>query len=174
MHMNVSQLMSLTFAEAKHELRMFDSYQRTEAMVYVMWRATTPAEAVGVFLDWGNMCDAPWPWRSMIADILRGARAQISLADVLDLEARNFYDSLLDPVPVWRGCERGRERGLHWTTDRLVAEGFAKGKRCTNNQSTLVQAQIPKQHILAVFVDRNEHEIVLDPRRLRRLTNVGN
>jgi hypothetical protein len=75
--------------------------------------------------------------------------------------------------PVYRGCERGRERGLHWTTDRAVAEKFAGGRRCINPHPTLVQALIPKRHILAVFVNREENEIVVDPRRLRKLLIHG-
>jgi len=72
----LAALSSLPFAEARAELGMFGSYQRTEAMVHIMLRAPTPAEAVAVFLDWGCMCDAPWPWRSVIADILRRRRAR--------------------------------------------------------------------------------------------------
>jgi hypothetical protein len=162
--------MNLSFVEAKAQLQMLGSYQRTEAMVYVMLRAPTRADAVKVFLEWGNVCDAPWAWRSLIADILRRSCAQFAIADALDSEARHFYDALPRLIPVWRGCEQGRERGLHWTTDRSVAEGFASGRRCVNERPTLAQAHIPKQHVFAVFVDRQEYEIVLDPRRLRKLS----
>jgi hypothetical protein len=171
--MHLSRLATLPFIEANEELVMFGSYERTEALVHVMRRAPTPADAIAAFLDWGNMCDAPWRWRSQIADILRGCCAKISLPSVLASDSRQFYDSLPDLVPVYRGCEHGRERGLHWTTDKAVAEQFASGRRCVNPRPTLAQAQIPKQHVFAVFVDRDEHEIVLDPRRLRRLSIQG-
>jgi hypothetical protein len=168
--MDLRRLAALPFTEAKEELTMFGSYERTEALVHVMLRAPTPTDAIAVFLDWGNMCDAPWPWRSQIADILRQSCAEISLADALAPDARGFYDSLPDLISVYRGCERCRERGLHWTTDKAVAEQFAKGRRCVNKEPTLAQAQIPKRHVFAVFVDRQEHEIVLDPRHLKRLS----
>jgi hypothetical protein len=61
---------------------------------------------------------------------------------------------------------------MSWTTDRSVAEGFAKGKRCVNRAPTLVRAEIPKIHIFAVFCDRSEHEIVLDYKRLRKLQRL--
>jgi len=89
---------------------------------------------------------------------------------VLEADELAFYDALPETIAVWRGCEAGRERGLSWTIDRSVAEGFAIGKRCINRVPTLVRADIPKQHVFAVFSSRNEHEITLDPRRLRRLT----
>jgi hypothetical protein len=151
----------------------FDSYQRTEAMVEAMYQVSFEASAydwiVQLFLFAGNICDAPWAHRQALAGILRCAYTKVSLIDFLDPDARAFYDSLPALVPVWRGCQRGRERGISWTRDRIVAEGFAWGKRCFNVEPTLVHAVIPKQHIFAVFVCRNESEIALDFRRLRKL-----
>jgi hypothetical protein len=124
---------------------------------------------VQIFLEWGNMCDAPWPCRSAIASALREALAKVTLTELLEPAERTFYMGLPDLVPVWRGCKRGRERGLSWTTDRAIAEGFAVGKRCTNRYPTLACAEIPKQHIFGVFLARQESELALDPRRLRKL-----
>jgi hypothetical protein len=75
---------------------------------------------------------------------------QAALPDFLDPEARKFFDALPDTALVWRGCEKGRERG---------------GQRVGNMRPTLVQALIPKPHIFAVFLNRDESEIVLDPQR---------
>jgi hypothetical protein len=163
------KLDGLAFAEAAKQLRMFSSYERTAALVLVMARAPTPAESLRTFLDFGDLCDAPWWNRSYLADELRQACAQVDLADFLGPAERRFFDSLPSVVTVWRGCEQGRERGLSWTTDRATAEGFARGKRYINKNPTLVRAEIPKRHIFAVFVGRNESEIVVDPRRLRKL-----
>jgi hypothetical protein len=100
---------------------------------------------------------------------LREAIAQVALRDLLEPPERTFYEELPDLVPIWRGCERGRERGLSWTTQRDVAEGFAQGKRCVNANPTLVSAVIAKPHIFGVFLSRDESEIAVDPRRLRRI-----
>jgi hypothetical protein len=69
------------------------------------------------------------------------------LHNLTDPEERTFHEELPDLIVIWRGCERGRERGLHWTMKREVAEGFAQGKRCINASPTLVSAMIsrPKQ-----------------------------
>jgi hypothetical protein len=167
----LKRLLALPLDRASKELFTFDSYSRTEAMVYVVLSARREAaDQIKVFHEWGNMCDAPWSWRSIIADILRRACSKVSLAEVLPPEARGFFDALPDLVSVLRGCEQGRERGLHWTTSRATAEKFASGQRCINPRPTLVTAQIPKRYIFAVFDNRNEAEIVLDPRRLRRLS----
>jgi hypothetical protein len=85
------------------------------------------------------------------------------------LSERTWFESLDAEVPIYRGCEKGRERGLHWRLDQAVAAAFAKGKRCINRNPTLVSAYIPKEHVFAVFLSRQEQEIVADYRRLRRL-----
>jgi hypothetical protein len=86
-----AKLRGLSFAEAAKHLGDFDSYDRTGAMVCVMLRAPTPADQVRVFLDWGNACDAPWPYRGLIADLLRQACAEVSMPDLLEPADRQFY-----------------------------------------------------------------------------------
>jgi hypothetical protein len=160
------------FHEKVEFLPLCDSYERIYALVLVLPHAPTPTDVLKIFLDWWSYCDAPWPERSHLSEILRTACAKVAIADLLPPNERAFYDSLPDVVPVWRGCERGHERGMSWTTDRSVAERFAIGKRCVNHAPTLVRAEIPKEHILGVFCNRNEREIVLDFRRLRNLKEI--
>jgi hypothetical protein len=40
-----------------------------------------------------------------------------------------------------------------------------------NRYPTLARAEIPKQHIFGGFLGRQESELPLDPRRLRKLRN---
>ena len=155
------------FDEMSAFLWTFNSCNRTEAMALMMILSSAE-RSLRIFLNWGNMCDAPWAFRSTLADQLRSAIARVELCDFLEPEERAFYSELPSLIAIWRGCERGRERGLSWTTNRTVAEGFAQGKRCINANPTLVSAAIPKQHIFGVFLDRDEWEVTVDPRRLRR------
>jgi hypothetical protein len=159
------QLDGLTFSEAKERLQEFDAYaDRSVAMILLMLRAPNAAERLKLFLEFGNSCGVHWPNRLLLARLLRGTRDEVDLRDLLEQRARSFYDSLPEIVTVWRGCERGRERGLFWTTNRMTARRFAGN----NAQPTLVKARIPKHHILAVFVDNEEDEIVLYPKALPR------
>jgi hypothetical protein len=147
-------------------LLSFCSYKRTG----VLYRLMLDLPALGglqIFNEWYDGCDAPWPYRSCLAEVLRGAISMVPLAEVLKPDALAFYTALPDPVAMWRGCERGRERGLSWTIDQVIAEGFAKGRRCRNLNPTLVSAEIPKKHIFGVFL--RENEVAVDPRRLRKL-----
>ena len=85
-------------------------------------------------------------------------------------ENGKFFDALPDLVQVYRGCAAYRTRGISWTADRDVGMKFARGIRFDNEPDrVLVEAIIPKQAIFAVFTDRKESEIVLDPEHLRQL-----
>jgi hypothetical protein len=101
--------------------------------------------------------------------MLRSVRTQVDITEFLEPEARNWFNAAPAEITVYRGCQAGRERGLSWTFDQSIATGFAHGKRFPNRNPTLVTAVIPKQHVFAVILDRSEKEIVLDPRRLRRV-----
>ena len=83
---------------------------------------------------------------------------------------RQFFDTLPPLVQVFRGCSAPRVRGIAWSTERSVAEGFARGHRFIRVPEPVVaSAVIPKEHIFFVTDERNEKEIVLDPRRLRKV-----
>src|SRR5262245_50421149 len=124
-----AELHGLSFAEQAKRLALFDSYDRSLAMVFVLWSAPTPADRLRVFFRWGCICDAPWMYRWWIAEALRSACAEVNMPDLLEPANRQFYNALPDIVEVWRGCEEGRERGLHWSTDQAMAERFGQGMR---------------------------------------------
>jgi len=148
----------------------FNSYARTEALWQAMMFAhRTPELNLRWFLRFWSVCDRPWEWRGRIAELLREACAKVALLDVLEPEERAFFSALPPLVSVWRGCEGGRERGLSWTTDQQIATKFAFGQRCRNSAPTFVRAEIPKQHVFGVFLSRQESELVVDYRRLRKI-----
>jgi hypothetical protein len=85
-------------------------------------------------------------------------------------EQRKIYDALPDLVKVWRGTARSRVRSIAWSTRREAAEGFATGMRGGPFADPVIaQAFIPKEAIFWAD-DGSEAEIVLDPRRLRKLS----
>ena len=84
-----------------------------------------------------------------------------------------FFDQLPDQVEVFRGCSRPRVRGVSWTTDRDVAAGFAQGHRSILvPDPVIVSAVIPKGAVFIVGTDRQESEVILDPRQLRELRTI--
>jgi hypothetical protein len=155
--------------KAVDALMMCDSYARPRVLLQQMVREPDHRIRLELFLNFWNMCDAPWPYRSLFAEELRHILTRIPLKECLPGEEFDWFISLPPEIAVFRGCERGRERGLSWTTDLNVALGFAQGKRCRNSLPTLMTAVIPKEHVFGVFLDRGESEIAVDTRRLRRL-----
>jgi hypothetical protein len=60
--------------------------------------------------------------------------------------------------------------GIAWTIRRDIADGFARGHRNIRLPKPVVaSALIPKEHIFFVTDDREEKEIILNPRRLSKL-----
>jgi hypothetical protein len=155
--------------DADQRLGLCSSYERTCVLSMESAAETNPKTRVALFLDWYGTCDAPWDWRFNIAASLRDALRNVPLADMLPQAERAFRDSLPAEIELFRGCDLGRELGLSWTTDIEVARGFASGKRCTNGCPSLISAQISKPHVFGIFLDREESEVAVDPRRLRRL-----
>ncbi|MDP9471923.1 MAG: hypothetical protein M3Q71_14880, partial [Chloroflexota bacterium] len=80
------------------------------------------------------------------------------------------------PLTIYRGVsslwgERGERitrRGVSWTEDRERAVWFAR-RFSFNGPGTLLTAEVFPEHVLGIFHGRGEVEIVVDPKRLRRV-----
>jgi hypothetical protein len=123
-----------------------------------------------VWLDWWNVCDFLWPYRGIVLDMLRFRDGGTKAYPFQSPKDRALYDELPPTIEVFRGGKRPTIRGVSWTTDRRVAEGFATGKRARTPDPRLAVAQIDKAHVFFLSTERQEAEVVLNWRRLRRLT----
>jgi len=67
-------------------------------------------------------------------------------------------------VQIWRGQSGDRNWvGLSWTTDKDKAVWFARRFSRASEPSRLIAGMVRKEHILALFDDRNESEVVAFP-----------
>jgi hypothetical protein len=107
----------------------FDSHNRTLPLFKVMLSAVEQQRRLCIFLDNWDGCDATRSYWYWLAKILRGARAEADITEMLEREARAWFDAAPDDIAVYRGCEAGRERGLSWTFDQSIATQFAHGRR---------------------------------------------
>jgi hypothetical protein len=146
---------------------MCDSGSRLAALVGLLQNA--PAAVFWrVLLERWMHCDNTW---ACMPDLLRLIRRHVVtdhpsayLAD----NALGFLQALPPVVTVYRGCSRQRVHGIAWTTDREVAEGFAHGHRFIPVPDPVVATgTLTRDLILAVFIDRNEKEVLVDPRDLK-------
>ncbi len=87
----------------------------------------------------------------------------------MDDEERAAHQALEDTVTVYRGVTpttpkiSGRCPG-HWIGKRRTGFAHRFGK-----EGTVYEAQIRKEHILALFNGRNESEVIVDPRHLEQI-----
>lgn len=125
------------------------------------------------FLENWVSCDAgSWRWHIILLDKFRRLRDAGQYAtDYLDADDREFYDSLPELIEVWRGADRRTLRNFSWTTDPATAEFFAVHRRGHPFPNPVIgHAFIRKADIFTAINGRGEKEIILDPRRLRKLT----
>ena len=88
---------------------------------------------------------------------------------LMDEEEYGVFCGLDDVVTVYRGVTSHNAKNvkaLSWTLNRDTAEWFAHRY---GEQGTVYEAQIRKEHICAVFLGRNEAEVIVDPKHLRNV-----
>lgn len=91
---------------------------------------------------------------------------------LMDDQERNMLDSLEDTVTVYRGVHSAKSNGINamsWTLDQDTAAWFA-GRY--GRQGNVFEARIEKKHICALFLDRGESEVILNPKFLTDISQV--
>lgn len=79
---------------------------------------------------------------------------------LMDADERLALESLSDTVKIYRGCEKGlNENGISWTLKRDKAEWFANR---FNKDGLVLEKEISKSSIIAVFTGRNEFEVIYE------------
>ena len=82
---------------------------------------------------------------------------------LMEREEQTELLALPDPVTIYRGVtsvNKSRVRAMSWTLKYDTANWFAHR---FDEKGTVYEAQIEKEHILALFNGRNESEIVVEP-----------
>jgi hypothetical protein len=150
-------------------LGLFGSHERA----LPLWEATLGEPATvfwRVFLRNWWVCDGIWPLRRLMLSTLCQRAGELSPIEFMEEPDRQFYDRLPSQMPVYRGCGRRRVRSLPWTTDRVVADKFARGGRFPQPPDPVIAcAEIAKANLLFVSANRQENEVVLDPYSIKNL-----
>jgi hypothetical protein len=144
-----------------------DSHERAEIMMTCVMGM--PSEIFWpVVIDNWSVCDDSWHVAGVLVALMRIHRGK-KRRKWMSPEQRKIYDALPDLVEIWRGTARSRVRSISWSTRREAAEGFATGMSAGPFADPVIaHAFIPKDAIFWAE-DGDEAEIVLDPRRLRKL-----
>ena len=83
-----------------------------------------------------------------------------------------MFKALDDSVTVFRGVtsyNANNVKALSWTLNQETAEWFAHR---FDEDGTVYEAQIDKEHIYAFFNGRNESEVIVDPKHLKDINEV--
>ena len=102
-------------------------------------------------------------------DIVSRLEALGPSSDAEDPKTELERKQLQHTVTVYRGVtpyNAKNIRALSWTLDRKTADWFAHR---FGEEGTVYEAQIRKEHILALFTGRNESEVIVDPRHLEQI-----
>lgn len=104
-----------------------------------------------------------------ICDLFKQATPEHLMKD----EDRAVYNKLPDTVKVYRGIQdkKTKVRGCSWTLDREVAMWFSK--RWNSKDRAVYVAEIKKKDIFMYTNERNEKEIVVNPRCLKNIKKIS-
>lgn len=117
-----------------------------------------------VFQHAWSSCEGTWRWSREIQRMLRQRAG--SAREFMEEEDGAFYDGLPELIVVYRGCHPNAVRSVSWTTDFKIAQFFAGrglGRR------VIASSVVPQEAVFTVSTDRKESELLVDPRRLRKL-----
>jgi len=78
---------------------------------------------------------------------------------LMDEDEQFAFDNLSEKFTVFRGCQEGiNEDGISWTLKREKAQWFANRFQ---KDGVVLEKVINKQHAVALFIGRNESEVVV-------------
>lgn len=143
-----------------NELMMADSQNRAPVLVAALKAARGKKAKTELLREWFNSCDALAPERHT----LRGYFHQVGWVTDAPDEVPDF------PVTVYRAAweDDDVETALSWTTDKAVAEKFARGLGSLRAQFLGIYREgvVPYiweatcERAYAYFNSRGEHEVV--------------
>jgi hypothetical protein len=135
-----------------------NSHASCEAMVRLLV-GRAPEVFWPALRDVWPACDDTWKWKNFLLDLMLSQKIRPNLERIKKW-----------PVRIHRGCTRARIRGLSWTIDRAVAEKFARGYLGIPVPDPVIAvAVVEREAVFVALHERNEGEVLIDPRRLRKL-----
>jgi hypothetical protein len=90
---------------------------------------------------------------------------------MMDEGERKFLSELPDEFVIYRGHTKKNRKGYSWTLNSEKAKWFAE--RFNEKSSSVAFATCSKENVIAVFLGRNEFEVVVDPINLKIQKYLG-
>jgi hypothetical protein len=120
-----------------------------------------------VWIDSENI----WQWGTKNLRALLEADRPGRAEGLMDEMERANIAQMTQEVTIYRGYVggRGTQKGWSWTLNPRKAEWFAQRISGSGDTMAVATATINKDDIIALFHGRQEAEVIIDPRRLRRI-----
>ncbi len=137
-----------SYARLDFALRMHEAGKITRATLLKnlpsLWRDSDPDDTDPRFLKLWK--DARKRHGKIISDSARDLRRVLTIV-------------------IYRGQDRGARLGIAWTTDRKIAEKYARGMalRQHDRDGEVLRGEVAPRHVLAFLTKRNESEVIVDP-----------
>lgn len=106
-----------------------------------------------------------------IMRLFESADAQFLMTE----EENKALGSMENEFPVYRGLQdnKTRHKALSWTINYEIAHWFANRWNKTLGTPKIIKSQIEKKHVFAYINARNEEEIILNPKHLKKMEIMG-
>jgi len=87
---------------------------------------------------------------------------------LMNKQELDFYNNLPEEVSIFRGLNdsKTKKKGLSWTINKEKAEWFANR---WEKKGIVLSGIIKKENIFAIFLDRGEFEVVVNPYKIKHL-----
>jgi hypothetical protein len=118
-----------------------------------------------LFVDWWSDYEG-WRPHGLTARLRRVHRRQ-GAYEFMGAENRSYFDSLPEQVQIHRGSTRENPLGISWTQEIAKARWFAQRYAMFGGPKTVVTGVVSKSDVWTVFTDRDEREILCDPKNVR-------
>lgn len=177
-----TSLYRYSYEEADDELSLCHSYERFPLLLEMAkFGCLDDSDFIRLLGKWWSACDnigksegALWDTNAFMCWDHNGP-----MREMMTLEEMQAWEVLPDTVTVYRGCYDINKWGWSWSLSKEIAKKFPLYLRYRRpgEQPLLVTARVPKTHIVAVKLGRNEQEIITwRPKHLstHRMTAPGN
>jgi hypothetical protein len=97
-------------------------------------------------------------------------RSGFPICSAMSDDAMRVYATLPEIVTIWRGCYPENRLRLSWTTNATVAARFPflmRYRQRDTSRAILIEAQVRREDIAFLIVDREEDEIVVLPATIK-------
>lgn len=86
-------------------------------------------------------------------------------------EELETFNKLPEEVTIYRGLQTitSKTNGLSWTLNIKIARWFAER---WDNKGKVIKAKINKEDIFAIFKDRKEKEVIINPKKIMKIQEV--